>query len=241
MRALQIFLIFSVGSAASASAQIPDEFTNLRVLPHDISRDSLITIMRNFSFALGVRCQHCHESTSNSFGDTDFPSDAKIEKQRARFMLRMVDNLNSFVMPMVPGRDTVFARVECKTCHRGTRQPHLLKNALRRALDAGGPDSAMVYYVAAREQVLDRGRYDFGEWETNTLAEELTREGRERDAIAIYQLNAEYYPESVSIQLSLGELFEEVGEVDSAIAAYERVLELRPGQQTATEKLEELR
>ncbi|MEE9149881.1 MAG: hypothetical protein V3U27_21095, partial [Candidatus Tectomicrobia bacterium] len=42
------------------------------------------------------------------------------------------------------------------------------------------------------------GSYDFGEWETNQVAEQLTAEGRIRDAIAIYELNSEFYPESVS-------------------------------------------
>ena len=51
-----LFAIFAV----PITAQIPDEFQNLRVLPTDISRDSLLRVTRDFSFALGVRCQYCH-------------------------------------------------------------------------------------------------------------------------------------------------------------------------------------
>ena len=43
-----------------AAPQIPEKFENLQFFPKDIARDSLINIMRGFSFALGVRCQHCH-------------------------------------------------------------------------------------------------------------------------------------------------------------------------------------
>jgi hypothetical protein len=44
-------------NARPAAGQIPDSFTNLQVLPPSIGRDSLVSIMRSFSLALGVRCQ----------------------------------------------------------------------------------------------------------------------------------------------------------------------------------------
>ena len=45
------------GMAASpAAAQIPTEFRNLEVLPKNISRDSLVAVMRSFTFATGLRC-----------------------------------------------------------------------------------------------------------------------------------------------------------------------------------------
>ena len=54
-----LFVSLVVGATATAS-QIPDEFKNLRVLPEDIAKPELMDAMRHFSFALGVRCQHCH-------------------------------------------------------------------------------------------------------------------------------------------------------------------------------------
>jgi len=47
-------------TASPARAEIPDEFTNLEVLPEDITRGELVSIMRGFAGALGVRCNHCH-------------------------------------------------------------------------------------------------------------------------------------------------------------------------------------
>ncbi len=44
-----------IGGADTAAAQIPDKFTNLKVLPKDISKGELVGIMRAFSGALGVR------------------------------------------------------------------------------------------------------------------------------------------------------------------------------------------
>ena len=57
---------------ATANAQVPDEFTNLKVLPKDIGKRELISVMRAFSSALGVRCKHCHMGPDNLQG-MDFP------------------------------------------------------------------------------------------------------------------------------------------------------------------------
>ena len=79
------------GAPAAASAQIPEKFENLRFFPTDIPRDSLLQVMRGFSFALGVRCQYCHTGgDAVSFQGVDFASDDKPQKRNARFMLRMV-------------------------------------------------------------------------------------------------------------------------------------------------------
>lgn len=58
--AVAVVMIFGPGPA---SGQIPDEFKNLKVLPKDISKRDLTTVMRSFSHALGVRCVECHVST----------------------------------------------------------------------------------------------------------------------------------------------------------------------------------
>ena len=226
----------------SSEAQIPDEFQNLRFLPEDISRDSLMTVMRGFWFALNVRCQYCHVGGDGvSFEDVEFHKDDDPNKRKARFMLRMVDNLNKSVLPLVPERDDPPIEIGCKTCYRGQPRPVLLSQELRTVLDEHGADSAAARYRDLKERVVEFGRYDFGEWEVNVLAEQLEREGRPRDAIAIYELNAEHYPNSTSIALSLGRLYEAVDEPGAAIRSYERVLEIRPGQRTASERLDALR
>ena len=48
--------------------------------------------MREFSFALNVRCQYCHTGGDGiSFEGVNFASDEKPAKVKARAMLRMVD------------------------------------------------------------------------------------------------------------------------------------------------------
>lgn len=227
--------------AQSATAQLPETFQNLRYFSADISRDSLITVMRGFSFALGVRCQFCHVGGDGvSFEGVVFHEDSDTKRQ-ARFMLHMVDSLNEQVLSRLPHRATPPVRIECKTCHRGLNKPLLLTQELHRVADTAGIEAAVARYELLRERAPMAGTYDFGEWETNTLAERLARDGRTRDAIAIYEMNAVYYPQSISIAFSLGGLYEELDETDRAITYYERVLELRPEHTGAQERLDVLR
>ncbi len=66
-----LLLVLSLGLA-----QIPDSFTNLKVLPRIIARDSLIQIMRGFSLSLNVCCQCC------LVGGDGSPSRASIRQGR---------------------------------------------------------------------------------------------------------------------------------------------------------------
>jgi tetratricopeptide (TPR) repeat protein len=77
--------------------------------------------------------------------------------------------------------------------------------------------------------------------EVNTLGERPERESKIRDAITIYELNTEFYPESVAIVLALGRLYEADNNAPSAIPMYERALELNPGNNRAQERLEALK
>jgi len=238
-----LLAVLAVG-ATSLAGQIPERPTNLRVLPTDLSRDSLVEIMRGFSFALGVRCQYCHTGGDGiSFEGVDFADDSDPDKIKARAMLRMVGNLNDVVLAALPERDDPPVSVWCKTCHRGRPRPISLADALLSTLDELGPDSTVALYNRLRddERVVLAGSFDFGEWETNVLGERLRRASRLTDAIAIYTLNGSRYPESIGIELALGALYEQTGDPESAISHYERVLELNPDNARARDRLAELR
>ncbi|MGH7531548.1 MAG: c-type cytochrome [Gemmatimonadales bacterium] len=212
------------------AAQIPDSFTNLKVLPEDITRDSLVQVMRGFSLSLSVRCQYCHVGGDGvSFAGVEFAKDDDPDKRKARFMLRMVDSLNRAVLPTIPdlptGREPL--RITCKTCHRGSARPELLTQRLERVRDSLGIEAAVTEYRKLRTDNQFSGRYDFGEWEMNLWAERLARSGRQADAMAVYQLNLEFFPQSASILAALGELHEPVDRV-TALDYYRRALVLQP-------------
>lgn len=215
---------------------------NLQYFPADMSRGEVVQIMRQFSFALGVRCQYCHVGgDGRSFEGVVFESDEDPDKVKARFMLRMVETLNESMLPLMAQRDEPVSEITCKTCHRGLAKPALLTEVLRATMDAEGADAAVAEYHDLRETAGMAGRFDFGEWEVNTLADRLTAEERYEDAIAIYELNLEFYPESVSILFSLGGLYERIDDTEAALGYYERVLELMPGNTQAQGRIDALR
>ncbi len=216
---------------------------NLQVFPKDTPRSELIPMMRDFSFGTGFRCEGCHYDAGGegNFRDIDFASDANPRKEKARFMIRMTRNLNEFILPMTPNRGDPPVQITCKTCHRGQAKPLLLGQDLLMTAHEAGADSAASRYRFLRDRYGMSGAYDFGEWETNELAAELAEEGRTADAIVIYELNAEFHPESATIQGSLGQLYEEIGDLDAALRAYEKALELGAPARLIQPRIDELK
>jgi hypothetical protein len=74
---------------APQRSPIPDTFTNLQVLPKDISQEDLVNIMKNFCFTMDQRCSYCHVATDD-LSSADFPSDEKETKKEARELLRLI-------------------------------------------------------------------------------------------------------------------------------------------------------
>lgn len=102
---------------------LPDKFTNLQVLPKDISKDDLVATMRLFSRSLGVHCDFCHEVSETSH---DWASDKKEPKLAARTMMKMVHDINANYLPKtepLPGQGKKQADVNCWSCHRGHKEP----------------------------------------------------------------------------------------------------------------------
>jgi tetratricopeptide (TPR) repeat protein len=240
-RVMLLVVSWALTAAAApgvATAQIPTEFRNLKVLPVDIASDSLVLLMRSFSFATGLRCEGCHVmGEGGSFRGARFDLDDKENKRKARFMLRMVNRLNEEILPELPDRDSPPLAVECKTCHRRLAKPFLLRTELHRIVDREGIDAAVARYRELRETRIGQGTYDFGEWEMNELGRELEKDGNVPAAIAMLELNEEFHGGSSAIPLSLGQLYEKQGRRDDAIAAYRRVLERNPASPTAKERL----
>ncbi|HYJ78617.1 MAG TPA: c-type cytochrome [Longimicrobiaceae bacterium] len=246
LRALRL-LVLTVGVALAARAplraQVPERFENLKVLPTDIPRDSLIQIMRGFALSLGVRCQYCHvqgQPAADGRETMDFESDEKPEKEKARFMMRMVRDLNTTVLPHVPHRRRPQVTMGCVTCHRGLPVPTTLDRVLEVALDSGGAPAAVARYRQLREQTLEQGRYDFSETTVNELSRRLAARGRTAEAVALMEMNAELHPNSAAIDFQLGELHRARGETDRAIARYRMALEKDPRNQNARRQLDAL-
>lgn len=98
--------------------------------------------------------------------------------------------------------------------------------------------------VVARYQELKAAApeaYRFRSEALNGLGYELLGDGRVEDALALFQLNAEMYPEDGNAFDSLAEAYARHGDRDQAIAHYERALKLDPANDNAAEQLKRLR
>lgn len=118
MSALGIIILFVVISSF-AIKQPEDEFKNLKVLPKNISVDSLNGIMDSYKKALGVKCGFCHVMRDKN-GLEDYASDSLPHKEAARDMMRMTMDVNK---KYFPSGTKYVETVTCNTCHKGKQEP----------------------------------------------------------------------------------------------------------------------
>jgi hypothetical protein len=229
----------AAGTAYTQPAQAPPK--NLQVLPKDTARPALIQRMREFSFALGVRCQYCHTGGDGvSFEGVVFESDEKIAKQKARVMLRLVDTINTSLLPQVPGRSQPPATVDCVTCHRGLAVPKTIETVLLETVGRDGAAAAVRQYRDLRAKDALTGRYDFDEWRVNEAARLLVERKNADAAIALLEMNSEFHPGSAAIDMQLGDLFMARGDKIKALARFRAVLQKDAGNARATRLIAEL-
>jgi hypothetical protein len=230
---LAVFLLFAV----PPSAQIPDKFTNLQVLPKDTTKADLQSTMRKFAFALNVRCPYCHmEKTDKTI---DFASDDKPNKKTARVMLQMVATINHDYVGKI--ETTSPAHVECVTCHHGITQPRTLNAVLSDAIDTEGTDAGVKLYHDLRGQYYGTGAYDFSETPLNQLAESLLARHKTKEAVAVMEMNfSANNPQSVWAFHVLAMSHQANGEPDKALADYRKVVELHPEDTWAKQQIEAL-
>jgi tetratricopeptide (TPR) repeat protein len=244
MRHQLLSIAAALALAASAAAQQtaePWKGKNLQYFPAGITREALVQRMREFSFALDVRCQNCHAGGDGvSLDGVDFASDEKPAKMKARAMLRMTDDINNTLLPKVPSRAEPPVRVECVTCHRGVRRPKSLQTSLFEIVASDGAPAAIKRYRELRDATSLLGKYNFGEWEINELARRLVEAKNVEAAIAILDMNGEFYPKSAEFDFMAAELHRERGERDKALARYKKTLEKAPNHQRAKVRIAEL-
>jgi hypothetical protein len=79
----------AAGAQRSTANPIPDRFVNLQVLPKDIPKQQLVSIMKQLSVTFEVRCSHCH-TVSDDLTDGKFDSDEKEVKKKTRELLKLI-------------------------------------------------------------------------------------------------------------------------------------------------------
>lgn len=235
-----IVLVVLLFCGAVARAQFPEKFTNLKVLPKDISKADLQSTMRGFAFALNVRCQHCHvEKTGGKKLEMDFAADDKEAKKTARVMLEMVAAINREYVGKLSKTPPI--QVQCVTCHHGLTEPRTLNSVLAEAIDQKGIDSAVALYHDLRQKYYGSGQYDFGETSLNQLSELLLAQKKNKEALAIMEMSFDSnHPDSTWSYHVLAMAHQTNGQIDRAIADYRKVLELHPDDDWARDQIQSL-
>jgi hypothetical protein len=115
---LALFVI--IGIAASRPPE--EKFQNLKILPKNISDQTLEKVMNEFSKSLGVECKFCHVQIDST--NWDMASDQKPEKSVARKMIKMSNKINRdfFKAKTKYGEEEAVLEIRCVTCHHG--EPH---------------------------------------------------------------------------------------------------------------------
>lgn len=123
------------GALASMPPE-PEKAKNLKVLPKNLTHDQIEGVMRQWTKALGVRCNFCHERGNNA-------ADTKPEKQMAREMFKMTAKINSKYFKAEKDSLGMMTQsgIACITCHRGTAHPEVkeLLSAPQGGPQGGGP------------------------------------------------------------------------------------------------------
>jgi hypothetical protein len=121
---------------AVPAAQFPEEFTNLQVLPKDISRKQLESTMPSFAFALNVwLCLLPCGKTKRQEVRDGLRLRRQGYEEAARVMLQMVAAINLDYISKLPPAQTPPVQVQCVTCHHGLTQSRQLTSVLAEAID----------------------------------------------------------------------------------------------------------
>lgn len=202
--------LFAVLTMVACEGPAPDEvqpyapYTNLQVLPEDITWPELEGAMLDNLTGLGLRrtsgegCLFCHVGSPDTDMETwDFATDSKRRKRTARTMMRMVRTINETFLTDLASARSPSTKVTCNTCHKGRTNPRPLPEVLRRSYRRGGLSEVERDYRRLRREYFGRGAYDF----SGALVEhaiDLADQGEYDDAIGALEVEIDVAPESVS-------------------------------------------
>jgi hypothetical protein len=113
-----------------------------------------------------------------------------------------------------------------------------IAQTLSATIASGGMDAAEKQYHALRN--AGTVGYNFDESELNNLGYQLIRANKFKDAIGIFQLNVEAFPNSANTYDSLAEGYMDDGDKAQAVANYEKSLQLNPKNHGAVLMLQKL-
>ena len=116
----------------------------------------------------------------------------------------------------------------------------MLGDLLRRETQAGRLVAVGSPYRSLRKRYYGSHTCDFSDHPLGELAIEIS-EKSDSAALALLKLNQEFNPESIFNQWLLGQVYTSLGDTATAIAEYERALQINPESRRIKRDLEALR
>ena len=145
-------------------------------------------------------------------------------------------------LPDITGKPAAeVTRLRCATCHRGVAVPKLLPDVLTETLNKSGVAAAVQQYRDLRKQYYGGQSYDFSENALVAVAMQLTNGNKPDEALALLQLNAEYYPNHAPTYGGMGQAYLKKNDKESAIKNFEKVIQMDPNNPQAKRQLEQLK
>jgi len=108
---------------------------------------------------------------------------------------------------------------------------------LLKAIKEKGVAEGINEYKALKE---DKTNYVVSENDMNNLGYLLLQQGKVKEAIEVFKLNVEAFPESFNVYDSLGEAYMTAGDNENAIINYKKSIELNPNNDGGKKMLEKL-
>jgi len=125
MKKVFTILLFFCAIALMSFVMAKDEpmYKNLKILPKDITKDQMDSVMHHFAASMGKKCGFCHVYNQEQ-NKMDFASDAKEQKETARAMWQMQAKLNKKFFEVKDSKNLdAKLQVTCFTCHHGSEHP----------------------------------------------------------------------------------------------------------------------
>jgi len=205
-------------------------------LPAPATPDRLLE-MQAIAAALGVRCDYCHAAGHDA--PRPVTAAGRPRQDVALEMMAMTRALNDAVVKATGKAAADTVRVQCVTCHRGVPIPRQLPDIIWQTALQQGAGAAVKQYRDLRAQFYGRGSYDFGEDSILMVAERLA-DAQPAIAIALMEMNLEFYPKSVRSHIVLAQAQARHQEGAAAIATLRKALEIEPENGTVKGRLLQL-
>lgn len=113
-----------------------------------------------------------------------------------------------------------------------------VSDVIRQTIQKSGIEAAVAKFREMRANMA--GKY-LSEEEMNTLGYEFLQAKKISEAIAVFKMNVEAFPDSWNTYDSLGEAYAAAGQNDLAIQNYEKSLQLNPNSPSGNEALKKLK